>query len=284
MPILIRARHIVRNVHPPPATGATPTSGYRLLAGRDRLARRKWLARPHAETAPWLRIICLPHIAGGAAAFNAWLDGLPPGVELCAVRLPARENRLDEPPIDEMPVLLDALENVLTPLLERPYVLFGHCSGSIIAFHLARRLRHRGKPMPAMLIVSSIEAPAVHAVHEPMHLLPRDELFTRFADYGGIAPDVLDDPALMELFEPVIRADYRLVERVGYEPEPPLEVPLTFIGGAQDRFVGYEAMAAWRAETTESFSLFLLRTGHLVLNDAGELVHRLLRDLRETSP
>ncbi|MFE4613660.1 thioesterase II family protein [Streptomyces niveus] len=264
------------------AASRPSTPGYLRLAGGNRHTHRKWLARPQKVADPALRLICFPHIAGGASLYNAWADQLPENVELCAVRLPGRENRLEEPPIEDMPTLLDSLEAALAPLLDRPYALFGHCSGSVMAFELARRLRASGKRPPALLIASSIEAPAVRVIPEPMHLLPREELFTRFADYGGIAPEVLGDPEMMEMFEPVIRSDYRLIELTAYRSEPPLGIPLTVIGGTLDRFVSYESLAAWRSETTERFSLHLLNTGHFVVESAAGLVADLLRDLEET--
>jgi surfactin synthase thioesterase subunit len=260
----------------------TPSAGYLRLAGRNRLTHRTWLVRPRRVADPELRIVCLPHIGGGASLYHAWAEAMPDDVELCAVRLPGRENRLDEQPIDEMSALLDGLEAALAAVFDRPYVLFGHCSGSLVAFHLVRRLRAAGKPLPVLLIVSSIEAPAVRVVPDPMHVLPRAELFRRFADYGGIAPEVLDDPDMMEMFEPAIRADYRLIERAGYASEPPLGIPLTVIGGLHDPFVSYESMTAWRAETAERFSLHLLKTGHFVLEESAGLVAGLLNDLQET--
>lgn len=252
--------------------GRAGSPGYRRLASRNRLSHRKWFARPRKVADPRLRLICFPHIAGGAALYNAWADGLPPHVELCAARLPGRENRTEEPFADTLPALIDDLESAIAPLIDQPFVLFGHCSGSLIAFHLARRLRAVGKPPPALLIVSSLEAPAVRVVEEPMHLLPREELLRRFADYGGITSAVLDDPDLMDLFEPVIRADYRLIETAPYEPEPPLTVPLIVVGGRHDRFVDRAALTAWKTETTQEFALRLLDTGHFVLEPALDLV------------
>lgn len=269
---------------PHTTTGQPPSAGYQWLAQHNRLTHRKLLTRPRKVADPRLRLVCFPHIGGGASLYNAWADRLPTDVEMCAVRLPGRENRLDEPFIDDMPALLDGLEGALAPLLDRPYAVFGHCSGSVMAFQLARRMRAAGKRPPSLLIASSIEAPAVRVITDPMHLLTREELLKRFADYGGIAREVLDDPELMEIFEPVIRADYRLIERVTYEPEPPLDIPLTVIGGLHDRFVDYGALAAWRSETTERFSLHLLKSGHFVLEEAAGLVSALLEDLEEALP
>ncbi|MBM0231728.1 thioesterase [Micromonospora sp. STR1_7] len=185
---------------------------------RGALVNRKWVVRPRPVPDPDVRVICFPHVGAGASVYNEWAERLPAGAELCAVRYPARENRLDEPPIEKMSTLLGTLENVLAPVTQGRFVLFGHCSGSLVAFELARWLRARGRPAPELLVVSSIEAPAVRLVEQPLHLLPRRDLFARVAGFGGVPPEVLGDPDLMEMFEPVLRADYQVVEAAAYVP------------------------------------------------------------------
>ncbi|NUT50830.1 MAG: thioesterase [Saccharothrix sp.] len=237
----------------------------------------RWLARPRRVAEPRLRLVCVPHVGGGGAAFNAWADLLPDDVELCAVRFPGRENRLAEPLLDDPQVLLDRLRAALAPVFDRPFVLLGHCSGSVLAFELARRLRAAGEPAPAGLVLSSAEAPGLRPVTY-LHRLDRDALLRRVVDFGGMAAAVLGDPDLMALFERIIRADYRVVETVRYGDEPPLDVPITVIGGRHDEFVSAAAMAAWSAQTTREFSFHLIDAGHFVLDDAGPLVGSLVAD------
>ncbi|MEV6596758.1 alpha/beta fold hydrolase [Actinoplanes sp. NPDC051346] len=247
-----------------------------------RLPGDRWLARPRPVPDPALRVIAIPHVGGGGAAFNVWRDQLPPGVELCAVRLPGRENRLSEPPVEDLETLLELLEPALRPVLDRPFVLVGHSSGSVIAFELARRLRARGAPQPAMLVVSAADAPRRRKVAD-LHLLPQEALLRRVADFGGMAPAVLDDADLMAVFERIIRADYRITELARYVPEPPLDVPVTVIGGRHDPFVDRGAMADWAQETTRDFTLHLIDAGHFLLPDAGPLLADLTRRLLERS-
>jgi surfactin synthase thioesterase subunit len=249
------------------------------LPGLTAVVNRKWVVKPRPVADPTLRVICFPHVGAGASVFNDWADQLPSGAELCAIRFPGRENRLDEPLLVDLPRLLSRLGTVLAPLFDRPFVLFGHCSGSIIAFALARWLRAKGRPQPALLVVSSIEAPAVQTGEPPLHRLPREELFARVARFGGMPPEVLGDPEMMEMFEAILRADTQLVESAQYVDEPGLDVSLAVVGGRYDRIVRFESMAAWRWETTKHFSLHLLPIGHFVLDEAAELVGSLVRDL-----
>ncbi|WP_175541348.1 thioesterase II family protein [Streptomyces aidingensis] len=223
--------------------------------------------------------MCFPHVGAGGAAFNEWTELLPAGVELCAVRFPGRENRLHEPLLDDPGQAVDAVLTALLPLLDRPFVLLGHCSGSVLAYECARRLQLSGGPAPALVVVSSAEGPSVRDIPDPLHLLPRDELLARVADYGGTARQVLADPDLMAMFERVLRADYRVVERLRYSPGPALTAPLTVIGGRQDRFVSEQALRAWAGETTAAFSLHMLDAPHYLLRHAGAAVAALLQDL-----
>ncbi|MFE1441845.1 thioesterase II family protein [Streptomyces sp. NPDC058739] len=241
----------------------------------------RWIARPRPSAEARLRVICLPHVGAGGAAFNGWLGSLPEKAELCAVRLPGRENRIAEPLAEDWRTLLADVQEALLPLLDRPFVLVGHCSGSVMAYELARRLRDAGHREPDMLVLSSTEAPALRRIDDPLHLLPTRELLDRVVEFGGMAKEVLDDPDLMAMFERILRADYRVIERLEYSAGPPLDVPVTVVGGRHDPFVSHQAMAAWAAETTKEFSLHLLDAGHYVLNDAGRTVAGTVRHLLE---
>lgn len=249
--------------------------------GPQQAVRSRWIARQRPVEDPTLRVICFPHVGAGAAAFNPWLDRMPAGVELCAIRPPGRENRNREPLIDDWRELFDALEPEVAPLLDRPFAVLGHCSGSVLAYEFARRLRAVQGPAPAMVVLSSAPAPSARAIDDPLHLLPRRELISRVIAYGGMSDTVLGDPGLMEIFEPILRADYGVIERLEYSAGPPLATPIAVIGGRHDAFVDFQSLAAWREETTAEFSLHLIDAGHYILAEAGALVGEFARRLVE---
>ena len=242
-------------------------------------AGSRWLARPRRTHETTLRMFCVPHVGAGAAAFNSWTELLPQEVELCAVRLPGRESRLREPLVEDWQEVIDALVPALTPLLDLPYVLLGHCSGSVLTYELARRLIAAGHPAPAKVVLSSTPAPSMRRIDEPLHLLPRQELLEKVVEFGGMPAAILDDPDLMDMFEKILRADYSVIERLEYSQGAPLDVPITVIGGKHDEFVSEESMAAWASETTREFDLHLLDAAHYILSEAGPLVADVVRPL-----
>lgn len=238
---------------------------------RGLLAAKRWIVRPRRVPEPRLRLFCIAHAGGGAAAFTPWAKRLPFDVELCAIRFPGRENRIDEPLFEDLQSLVGELERAVTPLTDRPFAILGHCSGSVVGLELARRLRESGRDGLTALIVSSIPGPD-RRTSESVHLLPRDEFFARVARYGGIDATVLESPELMEMFEATLRADFRMVEEAPHVPARPLDAPVVAVGGRNDPFVNREDLEAWRKETSADFTLHHLDAGHFVLDEAMEIV------------
>src|SRR5579884_4085328 len=116
------------------------------------------------STSPWIkranpqarcRLFCFPYAGGGASIYHAWSRSLPAEIDVCAVQLPGRENRIGEPLFTSLPLLIDALAHELAPFFDKPFVFFGHSMGALISFELARCLRSRRQPEPAQLFVSA---------------------------------------------------------------------------------------------------------------------------------
>src|SRR6266545_727426 len=56
----------------------------------------RWLHRPRPRPAARMRLFCFPHAGGGAAAYRSWPDLIGEDIDIVAVRLPGRENRVVE--------------------------------------------------------------------------------------------------------------------------------------------------------------------------------------------
>src|SRR5262245_41626934 len=130
-----------------------------------------WLPFRRPSPSARLRLYCFPFAGGGASIFRLWPDALPASVEVCSVQPPGRETRFREAPFARMAPLVAVLADVLLPELERPYALFGHSMGALIAFELAREQRRRRARPPEQLIVSGRGAPHLPARLTPLHNL-----------------------------------------------------------------------------------------------------------------
>ena len=171
---------------------------------------------------------------------------LPEAIQLRAVLLPGREARFREPAHARMTSLVGALADALAPDLAERYALFGHSMGALVAFELARELRRRGQPLPEALIVSGRRAPDLVLDERPLHLLPDEAFIAEIqARYGGIPQLILDEPELMALFLPTLKADFAVFETHRFVSEPPLACALAFYGGDTDPQSAPAASAGW---------------------------------------
>jgi medium-chain acyl-[acyl-carrier-protein] hydrolase len=217
-----------------------------------------------------LRLFCFPHAGGAASAFAAWGAALPDDIELVAVQPPGRERRMAEPPFDRMEPFLDAAYGALRPLWDRPFAFFGHSTGALVAYELARRLRREAAPGPQQLIASGRWAPHLHDPEPPVYALPEEELIAALRRYGGTPEEVLAHRELLELMLPLLRADFALGDTYQYRAEPPLALPITAVGGADDPRVPLGSLQAWGTHTTGPFAAHLLPGDHFYLQTQRE--------------
>ena len=266
---------------PPVGPGApvVPRSGLealspdkrRLLALRLRkqAASAAWF--PNVGTTAERRLFCFPHAGGGAR-----LPLAVPGWETIAVRLPGRESRLAEAPFERMAPLVTALAEHIDSYLDRPFAFFGHSMGAAVAFELARELRRRSRPLPAMLIASGARAPQFRRHHVPPAAPSRQAFLEELRRLEGIPLEVLDDAALMRSLLPALEADAALYRNYIYAEAPPLPIPLRAYGGADDGNVRREHLDGWAEQTTESFVARLFPGGHFYLMKAVEVFRQAL--------
>ncbi|WP_326820146.1 alpha/beta fold hydrolase [Streptosporangium sp. NBC_01756] len=241
----------------------------------------RWLrcARPLPHAA--LRLFCLPYAGAGAGVFHPWPAALAPDVEVVGVQLPGRENRIVEPAEIDLTELAAALAEAVAAD-GRPYALYGHSLGARLAFEVIRRLRRTGAPLPVRLYVGAARAPHLNAsaMFDGLSRLSDDELVARVVAGGGVPGEVADEPELLELLLPTLRADFTWLDDYMYRPGAPLPVPITAFAGTLDRAVSTEQMTPWEQHTTAGFVLHHIDGGHFFLQDnLADLTALLAADL-----
>ncbi|OON72759.1 thioesterase II family protein [Streptomyces tsukubensis] len=239
----------------------------------------RWFAPQAAAPDTAARLFCLPHAGAGASAYREWQPKVGPGVEVVPVQLPGREARFAEPLITSAGGVAKELAE---PLVERsggkPFALFGHSMGALLAYELTHELVLAGCP-PVHLVVSGCTAPHLpsSAGREVVHQLPDARLVRHIEALRGTPGEVLDQPELLELLLPVVRADYQLYETYRFVDRLPLPVPVTALRGTEDPETTESGLRAWDGLTTAPFQAVAFPGGHFYLNAYLDEVTELAR-------
>lgn len=240
----------------------------------DSLPGSRWVVRPHPQSDAHLRLFCFPYAGGGASLFRNWWKFLPENIEVCCIQPPGREERICEAPFRSIPALIDALADELAPWLDMRFAFFGHSLGGLLSFECARRLRTRSGLLPEHLFISACRAPHLPLARKPIHALSTPAFTEELRRLNGTPEPVLKDREVMEMMEPVLRADFGLYETYGYIEEPPFLGPLSAFGGLQDGEVSKDAVAAWEAHSLGRFQLQMFAGDHFYIHDAHPAVLR----------
>ncbi|VEP11898.1 Polyketide synthase family protein [Hyella patelloides LEGE 07179] len=255
------------------------------IATKQKVKDNSWLIFPQPNPQASLRLFGFPYAGAGASIFNYWIKQLPTEIELCAIQLPGRENRLTESPLTRIKELVNLLVPHLKPYLDRPFALFGHSMGALLSFEITRELRRRNYPLPIHLFVSGRNAPQLLDLQPPIHHLPDDRFIEKIENFNGTPEAVWQDKKLVEQILPILRADFALLETYFYGNESPFDFPITAFGGLEDSQVEQVKLAAWKHQTTANFALQMFEGDHFFLHSADrELLQAISAQLVQKSP
>lgn len=245
-------------------------------AGRP--SRGKWFRNFGARPSASVRLFCFPYAGGGTSAYTPWERLAPAWIEVCPVQLPGREGRFAERPFDRLHGLLADLWPDFSTVFDKPYALFGHSMGALIAFELARKLRRANAPDPVALLVSGALAPHRRGGRQPLHTLHDDALLERLHSFRGVPPELLQDPSFVAVLMPVIRSDFAVVDTYEYVPEPRLSIPIHAFGGVEDRDAPSGELPFWSEQTSSAFSLQTYQGGHFFIRTEAPALIKVICD------
>lgn len=244
------------------------------------MSTQLWLRRSKPNPQARLRLYCFHFAGGSASAYRTWpalFAPIHPEIEVSAVQLPGRENRLKEQPFMQVAPLVDTLVSVLRPELDRPFAFFGHSMGAIVAYELAQALTGMGAP-PSHLFVSGRRAPIMPERYLSLHQAVTDDALLRAVQqrYGNLPELLFQDAELKAIFAPLLRADFTLVETYSPSTLKPLPCPITALGGVADPIATRPELEAWQALTQGRFALHMLPGNHFYLQEQSGALTQLV--------
>jgi surfactin synthase thioesterase subunit len=193
---------------------------------------------------------------------------------------PGRGTRIREALQTDIRAIVNDLYDQIKDNLEEEYALYGHSMGGRIAYLLARKIIDNGRKPPVHLFVTGCPGPSsVEGRQKKLHLLDKAEFLEEVSKLRGLPDEILADKALMDFFEPVLRADFTVIESYLYEETEPMDIPITVITGTEETMKKTQ-ICLWQKESRCEVDFRVMKGHHFFINShVAEIVHIIVQKL-----
>jgi medium-chain acyl-[acyl-carrier-protein] hydrolase len=248
--------------------GAKRTSTQRASLA-ETLASPRWLVHQKTVSNSKVRLFCFHHAGGNANAFQSWQQHMGEGIEVIAIELPGRALRYNEQLLSDVKLVVDGIVHAMLPYLDKPYVIFAHSLGTMVASEVIKSMQQMNLPQPLHIVFSSCTPFYLNVSKLKLGVknLSDNELIDFVANtFDGIPEQFLKDRTLLEPLVPILRADLML-EEGAFENKEPFATDITTIYCTGDKAFSEEDVKLWAKMTSKSYHHYSLPGGHLAILD-----------------
>lgn len=243
------------------------------------MPQNKWFIIPHPRPAATMRIFCFPYAGGSARTYMNWYKSLPEHIEIVAVQPPGRGARLMEDLFSDMDSLIAELIQLIPKYLDKPYILFGHSLGSRVAFELLTNIVKLQLPLPIHFIASGSKGPQLQTRNEITHTLSDSAFIQKLTKLNGTPKEVLENKELMDIFLPLLRADFKLSETYRYTGDIQIDCPLSIFTGDQDIDINDNDLNGWSQFFNKNSTIYPIPGDHFFIDRNATLVIKKINEI-----
>lgn len=228
-----------------------------------------------------INLICLPFAGGNINSYKGFKNHFSDQFNIINIEFPGRGSRIKESLLFTIEQIAEDVFSQLQHQLDKPYAIYGHSMGSLIAYEVCKRIAEKGLPKPLHLFVSGKSGPSAQLDYIKMHDLPVAVFWKRVKEMGGIPQAILNEPELMNYFEPILRADLKAVEEYNYQNnKSAFDFPITVMIG-KDEDITDENANLWQKETTHQLHFYKFPGNHFfIFNNYPQLAKLMMEKLQ----
>ena len=205
----------------------------------------------------------IPHAGGASNMFKKWEGLLDPHIKLFPVELLGHGKRIYDNTMIELEDYVEDIFYQIKPMAtECAYAIYGHSMGSILAYELYKKIVKSQMRLPLHIFFSGKRALHLGPRQRIVHL-SNSEFLEEVKLMGGFDPAILDCPAILDYFLPILKNDFRCVECYEINPDEikKADCAITVLAGTNE---GYDLtdLLQWGEYAAQDVSFELINGGH----------------------
>lgn len=221
-----------------------------------------------------IKLICIPYAGGSGMIYTKWKNFLDSEIQLIPVELAGRGKRFKEKFYENFEMAVDDIYNkVSCEVRDSEYVVFGHSMGSLLGYELLVKLKSKGFHDPKTAIFSGRFPPYIFKSSEKLSDASDEQIKKVMSSLGGTPKEFLIRDDLLDIFIPILRNDYRIIENYEYKHgDYKFDFDIKVFYGEADDNIRFEDLLKWKESTTKSLDFFRFNGGHFYIHDEIEKV------------
>ncbi len=224
----------------------------------------------------------VPYAGGSAAAiYGRWARDLPKQIKVVPLEPAGHGRRMNEPFHQSIAETVEDMLSAIRPVARsRPYGIYGHSMGCILAYELVKAVETAGLPSPKAVFLSGRQPPHCAYTQRNLHVLSDERFLQEIRQLGGTPAQLFEMPDLIGTFLPILRNDYRITELYRFSaPSHVTNADVIFLYSDRDAMVGKPQACEWQRYGRGRFELREFPGGHFFINDCGREICALIEDV-----
>lgn len=230
-----------------------------------------------------MKAILLHHAGGDRYAFKRVEEKLSAHFATKSIELPGRGDRFDEKRLTNFEFALHDMLTHVEPEINEPYFFVGVSMGVVFAYELTHLLQAEGHPLPRALFLASRRSEEDYSDLQRFALSEKEVFWEHIMTYDDKSKQLLHHPEILEVVEPVLRADFEILEDYHdtYLPKQKLDIPAYILYGKEDlEKNNAHTSANWQKHFTSFFEVKIFDGGHFFLYENEDVASYIISKLK----
>jgi external thioesterase TEII len=213
-----------------------------------------------------INLVCLPFAGGNKYSYRPLFTESSTVFSTSTLEYPGRGTRIFEDLTSDIDKLVNDLFNQLKPILSKGnYALYGHSLGGLLTYLLAVKIRENKAELPKHIFITGASGPSAPSrLTKKFHLYPQKEFIDEIIILGGMPDEILQDNAMLEFLEPILRNDFKVSETYVHQAAEPLNIPFTVITCIDEDLTAEEVLL-WQNESIPAVDFIQLEGDHFFI-------------------